>query len=49
MSVNQDLCVLCGACEKACPQKILFIERNFMELTNIKSTAWEKILGNLIN
>jgi 4Fe-4S ferredoxin len=49
ISVNQDVCVLCGACAKVCPEEILFIKRSFMELTNIKSAAWEKILSNLIN
>lgn len=49
MKVNQDVCVLCGACEKACPQKILSVNRTSMELSNIKSNSWQKILGSLVN
>ncbi len=48
MSVNSDVCVLCGACEKACPQKILSVDRSSMELSNIKSKSWQNILGSLI-
>lgn len=48
MTVNQDVCVLCGACEKACPQKILKVERTSMKLNNIKSSAWKKILAGII-
>ena len=48
MTVEEDVCVLCGACAKACPQEILKIERTLMNLTNIKSVAWQKILTNLI-
>lgn len=48
MKVKPGVCVLCGACEKACPQKILSVKRDFMELTNIKSKSWQKILGSLI-
>lgn len=48
MAVNQDVCVLCGACQKVCPQKIITVDRTLMNLTNIKSAAWQKILTNMI-
>ena len=48
ISVNQEVCVLCGACEKVCPQEIPRVERTLMKLTNIKSVAWQKILTSLI-
>ncbi|MGL6298737.1 MAG: 4Fe-4S binding protein, partial [Methanobacteriaceae archaeon] len=46
--INPDFCTLCGACSKACPQKILSIKRESMTLSNIKSKSWNNILGNLI-
>jgi 4Fe-4S ferredoxin len=46
--INEDFCILCGACEKACPQKILSTKRESMNLDNIKSESWEKILTTLI-
>jgi 4Fe-4S ferredoxin len=48
-TINPDVCTLCGACEKACPQKILSVNRTSMKLNNIKSSSWERILGNLIS
>ncbi|MCL2115605.1 MAG: 4Fe-4S binding protein [Methanobrevibacter sp.] len=48
MTVNQDVCVLCGACEKVCPEEILTVDRTLMNLTNIKSTSWQQILKSLI-
>ncbi|KZX15187.1 NADH-quinone oxidoreductase subunit I [Methanobrevibacter cuticularis] len=47
--VNQEVCVLCGACAKACPQKILNVNRTVMNLDNIKSASWQKILGSIID
>jgi 4Fe-4S ferredoxin len=47
-TANTDVCILCGACEKVCPQNILNIERSAMNLKNIKSNSWERILGSLI-
>lgn len=48
MTVNEEVCILCGACEKACPQKILKVERTSMKLNNIKSPAWKKILEGIV-
>ncbi len=46
--INGDLCVLCGACSKACPQNHILINREKMNLNNIRSKSWEKHLSTLI-
>ncbi|MCL2688196.1 MAG: 4Fe-4S binding protein [Methanobrevibacter sp.] len=46
--INPAMCMLCGACVKACPQDILDVKRTEMRLTNIRSSSWQKILGSLL-
>jgi 4Fe-4S ferredoxin len=45
--INPQFCVLCGACERACPQKGIVIERNDMKLTNVRSKSWDKRLNTI--
>ncbi len=47
--IDPDVCTLCGACVKACPRKIISINRSSMKLNNIKSNSWNKILSKLIS
>ena len=46
--MDPEHCNLCGSCAKACPQNLLTIKRESMELDNIKSTSWQDILGKLV-
>ena len=46
--VNPDHCILCGVCTKVCPQQNIVIKRNNMNLENVRSKSWDKILSNLI-
>ncbi|WP_409200756.1 tungsten-dependent formylmethanofuran dehydrogenase subunit FwdF [Methanobrevibacter sp. DSM 116169] len=48
-SINMDVCVLCGACQKSCPLKILSVNRTSMTLKNINSKAWNNVLGKIIS
>ena len=41
-------CNLCGSCAKDCPQNLLTIKRESMELDNLNSTSWQDILGKLV-
>jgi len=45
--INPQFCVLCGACKQTCPQKGIVIERNAMQLTNVRSKSWNERLNNL--
>lgn len=45
--INSKFCILCGACERACPQKGIVIERIDMRLANVRSTSWDKRLNSL--
>lgn len=47
--VNKNMCTLCGACARACPQHIISIKRSDMKLDNIRSKSWKKALGSLID
>lgn len=47
--IDLDVCVLCGACAKVCPKKVLSVNRTSMKLDNIKSTAWENILNSILS
>ncbi|MGB9936121.1 MAG: tungsten-dependent formylmethanofuran dehydrogenase subunit FwdF [Methanobacterium sp.] len=47
--INPDLCVLCGACSKACPQECIVIKRDKMNLNNIRSKSWQKRLSTLMD
>jgi len=46
--INPGMCMLCGACMKACPQEILDVKRTEIRLKNIRSNSWQKILGSLL-
>ena len=46
--VNPDHCILCGVCTKVCPQQNIVIKRNNMNLENVRSKSWDKILSNLM-
>jgi len=46
--INPDHCVLCGVCAKACPQNNITIKRSSMNLENVRSKSWDKILSNLV-
>ena len=46
--VNQKFCILCGACAKACPQSIIVINREKMNLENVRSKSWQKQLQKLV-
>lgn len=46
--INPDHCVLCGKCVKACPQSNIIIKRNAMNLDNVLSKSWNKILSNIV-
>ena len=48
-TINPDLCVLCGACKKACPQKGIFIKREKINLNNIRSKSWKKRISTLMD
>lgn len=45
--VNPKFCVLCGACEKACPQKKIIVKRDKINLKNIRSKSWQKQIEKL--
>ncbi|MCZ3365308.1 MULTISPECIES: tungsten-dependent formylmethanofuran dehydrogenase subunit FwdF [Methanobacterium] len=45
--VNPDHCILCGVCTNVCPQQNIVIKRNNMNLENVRSKSWDKILSNL--
>lgn len=49
ITINQEVCVLSGTCEKACLQKILSVNRTSTKLSNIKSNSWQNIIGSLLN
>ena len=46
--VNPDHCILCGVCTKVCPQQNIVIKRSNMNLQNVRSKSWNKILSNLV-
>jgi 4Fe-4S ferredoxin len=46
-AVNPVFCTLCGACAKACPQQGIIINREKMNLENIRSKSWQKRLSQL--
>jgi 4Fe-4S ferredoxin len=46
--INPDHCILCGVCTKACPQQNIVIKRDNMNLENVRSKSWDKILSNLV-
>lgn len=46
--VDRRFCILCGACAKACPQHVIVIKREKMNLENIRSKSWQKQMGKLI-
>lgn len=46
---NPDVCVYCGACQKACPKKRINVQRQTMNLENIRSKAWNKNINKILN
>ncbi len=46
--VDPKHCVLCGVCTKVCPQHNMTIKRSDMNLENVRSKSWDKILSNLV-
>lgn len=46
--VNPKFCILCGACQKACPQNKIMVRRDKINLTNIRSKSWQKQLDKLV-
>lgn len=49
LAVNEAHCVLCGACVNACPLDALVVKRTSMNLENINSASWQKIIGKLLD
>lgn len=45
---NEDLCVLCGACQLACPFKSIIVSRDSSCLENVKSASWLKHLSKIM-
>lgn len=48
-TINPDLCVLCGACAKACPQKGVVIKREKINMNNIRSKSWKDKISTLMD
>lgn len=46
-SVNEDYCVLCGACALVCPEEGIKVNRTETALSNINSSAWKKHLSKI--
>lgn len=46
--VDRRFCILCGACEKACPQHGIVIKREKINLENVRSKSWQKQMGKLV-
>jgi len=46
--INPDHCILCGKCVKTCPQSNIIIKRSNINLENVRSKSWNKILSNLV-
>ncbi|GAB6055662.1 4Fe-4S binding protein [Methanobacterium movens] len=45
--INPQFCVLCGACSRVCPQKGISIKRKDLNLTNVRSKAWNARFSSL--
>jgi len=48
VQIHQEHCVLCGKCVKVCPQSNISLKRSNMNLDNVVSKSWDKILSNMI-
>lgn len=46
--INPKHCVLCGICARVCPQHNIIVKRSDMNLENVRSKSWDKILSNLV-
>jgi 4Fe-4S ferredoxin len=46
--IDPRFCILCGACSNVCPQKGITINRTKMNLENIQSKSWARILSSLV-
>nr|MDO8081859.1 4Fe-4S binding protein [Candidatus Freyarchaeota archaeon] len=43
IAFNQDFCGFCGACEKACPEKIIEVVRKDVHYTKPNETPWSRM------
>ncbi len=43
IAFNQDFCGFCGACEKACPEKIIEVIRTDVRYTKPNETPWSRM------
>ena len=46
--IDQRFCTLCGACSNVCPQKIITVKREKMNLENIRSKSWQEKMSKLV-
>lgn len=46
--VDRRFCILCGACAKACPQNGIIINREQVNLENVRSKSWKKQMDKLV-
>ena len=43
IAINEEICVFCGACENACPEKVLEVKRDSYSLSELeKARDWER-------
>lgn len=48
IAINEDICVFCGACENACPEDVLKVNRESYQLSQLeKMRDWEKARARL--
>lgn len=46
-AITEELCIYCGACQEACPEKAIDVERTQVLHSEVKSGAWIKALEQL--
>ena len=48
LAVIEEICVFCGACENACPEQVLIVEREGYQLAQLEQArAWERARARL--